>query len=209
MKIYLIRHGRQSSKLCNVDVDLCEAGWRQAALLGAHLLNARIDIVYSSDMIRARQTAEAANLYWKAEHIIVPELREICFGDLEGLSDEAIETFFGDFKRELATMKSDLPYPGGECFADVARRAMPALLDIASSGYQNAAVITHGGVIRSILARILGMSHAKARLFDNIENTSITELLYDEDKEQFLLRRFNDFSHLEDEPELLRENWID
>ena len=34
MKIYLIRHGRQSSKLCNVNVDLSEEGFRQAALVG-------------------------------------------------------------------------------------------------------------------------------------------------------------------------------
>lgn len=37
MKLYLIRHGRQCSKLCNVDVDLSEEGYRQASLLGERL----------------------------------------------------------------------------------------------------------------------------------------------------------------------------
>ena len=37
MKLYLIRHGRQNSRLCNVNVDLCEEGYRQAALLGERL----------------------------------------------------------------------------------------------------------------------------------------------------------------------------
>ena len=84
MKIYLIRHGRQCSKLCNVNVDLCEEGFRQAALLGERLMKAKIDKVYSSDYLRAVQTAQAANLYWNVEHEILPELREISFGDMEG-----------------------------------------------------------------------------------------------------------------------------
>ena len=80
MKIYLIRHGRQCSKLCNVNVDLCEEGYRQAELLGERLADKGIAAVYSSDYFRAVQTAQAANLYWNVEHTIFPELREISFG---------------------------------------------------------------------------------------------------------------------------------
>lgn len=208
MRLYLIRHGRQCSKLCNVDVGLSQEGWHQAALLGERLFSAKIDAVYTSDMVRAMQTAQAANLYWNAEYTVHPDLREICFGDLEGLSDEAIDTFYGDFKKELDRMEEDLRYPNGECIADVARRALPVLQEIAVSGCRNVAVVTHGGVIRSVLARILGMRHSKARLLGNgIENTSITELHYDEEKARFSLIRFNDFAHLEKHPELLRMNW--
>ena len=64
MKIYLIRHGRQCSKLCNVNVDLSQEGFRQAALVGERLVKKNIDKVYSSDYLRAVQTAQAANLYW-------------------------------------------------------------------------------------------------------------------------------------------------
>ena len=45
MKIYLIRHGRQSSKLCNVNVDLSEEGFRQAALVGERLFPEKIQAV--------------------------------------------------------------------------------------------------------------------------------------------------------------------
>lgn len=210
MRLYLIRHGRQCSKLCNVDVDLSEEGWRQAALVGERLFPSKIDVVYSSDMVRAVQTAEAANLYWNVEHIIRPELREICFGELEGMSDEAIEEKYGYVKREMDRMEQDVPYPGGECAADVAARALPALKKIAVSGSKNAAVVTHGGVIRSVLACILGMNPAKSRLIGNgIENGSITELLYEPEKDRFTLLRLNDYAHLEKYPELLRESWID
>ena len=52
MKIYLIRHGRQCSKLCNVNVDLSQEGFRQAALLGERLVKKKIDKVYSSGQFR-------------------------------------------------------------------------------------------------------------------------------------------------------------
>ena len=45
MKIYLIRHGRQCSKLCNVNVDLSQEGFRQAALVGERLVKKNIDKV--------------------------------------------------------------------------------------------------------------------------------------------------------------------
>ena len=57
MKLYLIRHGRQCSKLCNVDADLSEEGYRQASLLGERLFREKIQAVYSSSLLRAVETA--------------------------------------------------------------------------------------------------------------------------------------------------------
>ena len=61
MRIYLIRHGRQNSPLCNVNVPLSDAGRRQAELLGERLKKESIDAVWSSDLIRARETADIIN----------------------------------------------------------------------------------------------------------------------------------------------------
>ena len=59
MKIYLIRHGRQCSPLCNVDVALAPEGIRQAKLLAARLKESvRVDAVCSSSLLRAVQTAD-------------------------------------------------------------------------------------------------------------------------------------------------------
>lgn len=208
MKIYLIRHGRQNSRLCNVNVDLCDEGRRQATLLGLRLKNAGIEKLYSSDLLRAYETAETANQFWNVEHIVYPELREISFGDMEGLSDEVIAETYADFKSLQSQMQEDLPYPGGECAADVINRALPILLDIANSGLNRVAVVTHGGVIRSITAGILQMNLAKARLIGgSLENCSITELEYNPEKGFFTLERFNDYAHLEQEPGLLRCHW--
>ena len=58
MRIYLIRHGRQNSTLCNVNVPLAEAGIEQAHLAGKRLAAYGIDEIYASDLIRARETAQ-------------------------------------------------------------------------------------------------------------------------------------------------------
>ena len=113
MKIFWIRHGRQCSKLCNVDVDLSEEGYRQASLLGERLFPENIQVVYSSSLLRAVETAQAANLYWNVEHIIRPELREISFGHMEGMEDRDIAVKYRDFKAQQALMEEDPSYPGG------------------------------------------------------------------------------------------------
>lgn len=210
MKLYLVRHGRQCSKRCNVDVDLSEAGYRQASLLGERLFREKIQAVYSSHLLRAVRTAQAANLYWNVEHIIRPELREISFGHMEGMSDREIEVEFRDFKARQERMEEDIPYPGGECAMDVVRRAGPVFTEMAETGYERIAVVTHGGVIRSMAAHYLGMPMAKWRLLGgSLENCSITELDWDGKNRRFYLERFNDYAHLEQHPGLLRNAWVD
>lgn len=209
MNIYLIRHGRQCSRLCNVNVDLSKEGYRQAALLGERLAPEKIEAVYSSDLLRAVETAQTANLCWKAEHRIRTGLREISFGAMEGMSDEDIAVKFADFKQKQERLEEDLPYPGGECAADVIARAMPVFEEIAESGLKQVAVVTHGGVIRSMVSAFLGMEPKNYRLLGgSLENCSITEVCWNPEKKRFTVERFNDYAHLEPYPELLRKNWV-
>ena len=208
MRIYLIRHGRQKSPLCNVNVPLSDAGRRQAELLGKRLKKESIDAIWSSDLIRARETADIINEKIRAPRIIREGLREISFGDLEGLSDDVIMERYADFFAARASMKQDLPYPGGESAADVIRRAVPVMDEIAKSGAETVAVVTHGGVIRSLVTHYLHMDGAYVPLLArHLENCGITEFYYRESDGEMLLNRFNDFAHLTDHPELLRGGW--
>lgn len=208
MNIYLIRHGRQSSPLCNVNVELAAEGQRQAELLGKRLQAYHIDALYSSHYIRAYETAEIINKYLKLEHMVREDIYEISFGLLEGNTDEYNDKNFGYFKDEQMKLEADIPYPGGECGGDVYKRAMVTINEIINSGKQNVAVVTHGGVIRSLMAGILGLDMSKKLLFArSLENCSITQLVYDKKYERFYVQRFNDYGHLEIEPELLRCNW--
>lgn len=210
MNLYLIRHGRQDSKLCNVDTDLCREGFEQAQLLGQRLIHEGIQIIFSSNLKRAVQTAQAVNVHWQIPHYMYPELREISFGEMEGLSDQEIALRFGDFKLEQGKMEYDIPYPGGESAGDVVQRVIPVFRQIQEAGYKKAAIFTHGGVIRSMTAHYLGMDMAKWRLLgSSIENCSITELRFHQSMNRYTLERFNDFAHLEPYPHLLRSAWAE
>ena len=61
MNIYLIRHGRQNSKRCNVDVELSPEGREQAEITGRRLQDYGIEAVYSSNLKRAVETADLIN----------------------------------------------------------------------------------------------------------------------------------------------------
>jgi probable phosphoglycerate mutase len=207
INIYLIRHGRQNSTLCNVNVELSEEGRIQAELLRDRLKHYEIDALYSSNLIRARQTAAIINEALQLPIEIREEIREISFGLMEGKSDEYNEEHFRDFKVEQKRMLEDIPYPGGENGASVYERAMPVLQKMIQSGRQNIAVVTHGGVIRALLAAFFGESQARRFQFGvSLENTGITQLIYNPQNNTFYLERFNDFAHLEGHAELHRKN---
>ena len=208
MRILLIRHGRQNSPLCNVNVPLAEEGRRQAALLGERLKDEKIEAVWSSDLIRAVETADIINESLQVPREIRKDIREISFGDMEGLSDEVIADRFEEFLRERSRMEKDLPYPGGECAGDVVVRAVPVLKEIMEHDYETVAGVTRGGVMRSLVAYYLGMDLAKVQLLGgHLENCGITELWVRKSDGRVLVNRFNDAAHLECSPELLRSGW--
>lgn len=209
MNLYLIRHGRQNSTLCNVDVPLAEEGKMQGDLLGKRLEKYHIDAIYSSDLLRAIETAKIINKHLGVTHVIKKELREISFGQLTGKSNDDIQKEFANFFREQDKLINDIPYPGGENGEDVCNRMYPVIQNIAKSEYKNVVIVTHGNAIRAILTKILGIEYSKKPLFANtLENCSITQLKYVRRKDRFYLERLNDYAHLEDREELLRKTWI-
>ncbi len=233
MIIYLIRHGRQSSSDCNVNVDLSPEGERQAKLLGQRMSHYPVDALYSSDLIRAEQTAKLAfasqpSLIRSIQ--IRPGLEEVDFGELTGQPDEVVKRFYNDYYEEqldrfaegriqkgnaldevneyvgdFFVPTEEIWYPQGESGESVLARMMPVIHEWIDSPYQNIAVVTHGGVIRILLTALFGGDFAKRLMFGtSLENCSITQIHYDEKKNGFYLDRFNDYAHLEQEPELLR-----
>lgn len=207
-KIFLVRHGRQCSTRCNVDVSLCEEGRRQAVLVAERLSSYGIEKLYTSVLKRAVETAGiiGEKLGLTAEQ--VGEFREIDFGRMTGKEDAEARSEFGQFLKERALQTSDLRYPGGENGSDVVARVMPQLERICRGGENQIAVVTHGGVIRALCAHLLETDlKNKLKFALDLENTSITQICYDEKNGLFYLERFNDFAHLEKEPGLLRGSW--
>lgn len=210
IKIYILRHGRQESTLCNVNVKLNSFGIKQSELAGKRLSEYGIQKIYSSNLIRAVETAEIINNYLNVEHECMEGLREIDFGDLTGLEDSVIKERFSEFLIERDKYEKDLPFPGGENGEQVYLRAKKCLDDIVDKSLkenmENIAVVSHGGTIRSLIAGILGMPLEKRLLFSKtMENTSITQIDYDVKTKRYYLERINDYAHLEGYDKLLRK----
>ena len=105
-------------------------------------------------------------------------------------------------------MIEDLAFPNGENGQQVYDRAIKVINEITALDFNRVAVVTHGGTIRSLVAGLLKMNQADKLMFAvSLENSSITEVIYDEESKRFYLERFNDYSHLEVKPELLRNYW--
>ncbi len=214
IKIFLIRHGRQESPLCNVDVKLADEGRTQAQLVGRRLSGMEIDAVYSSNLIRAIETAEIIKeeLCLDLEVKISEDFRETEFGDMTGMSDEVLKVKFKDYFEKREDCDEDIRIPGGENGEEVYKRmkmAMDMVIEDAKNNhYENIVIVSHGGAIRCFLAGILKMPWGRRFTFaKTMENCSITELNYYLDKNNFSIERINDYSHLEGREDLLRSSF--
>ena len=207
MRLLLIRHGRQSSPLCNVDVELSEVGRRQAELLALRLKNIKPDRIYTSGLLRAKQTAV---LLFGTETPFLEreELNEISFGDMTGKVDSRNAVLFPEYFAAKKKKEDNVRLPGGECPTEVFDRAVAVVEEAVASGAETVVFVTHGGVIRALVAGLLGLGAGKMlRIADELEHTSVTELKYSKEAECFSLERLNDASHLEGKPELSRSAW--
>ncbi|WP_456333083.1 histidine phosphatase family protein [Fervidibacter sacchari] len=163
--IYLVRHGQtvwnEEGRLCgSSDVPLSDEGLAQARKLAARLKDIDITAIYSSPLLRARQTAEAIAACHCVEVKVEPDLREIDYGDWEGLKVvDAAERF-----PELERLRREDPMrfvaPNGEPMQLFAERVISAIQRIAAShADETVCVVAHQTVNRFILCWILQSPH--------------------------------------------------
>ena len=205
-EIYLIRHGRQDIKAFNEDVPLSEKGIRQAQLLRDRLKGEHYDRFYSSTLKRAVETADILDGNWNMTIERRPELGEIDYGALTSEPLSVKTGSYKDFFDELEKREEDLPFPGGENSEMVWKRAEPVFREIEEGPYSRILIVCHGGMIRASLCGLLGLPFTKRLAFSkHLENTSMTKLLYDEEKKLWYLEVLNDHQHLVGHNELFRE----
>jgi alpha-ribazole phosphatase len=144
------------------DPDLNTQGRLQLTSL-AHLLSAEpIDIVYSSDLRRASATAQAIAAVREIPQVVRPALREINFGQWEGLSWEQIEQMDPEYAREWMERYPHLPAPSGESFQAFEARVLEEVNHLLDDNRCPIAVVTHGGVLRVVLRHLCGQSDEEA-----------------------------------------------
>jgi len=157
---------------------LNEAGRRQANELAARLETIDIDAIHSSDTVRAVETAAIVGARLGLEVTQDPRLREVNFGEWEGLTRHEINERYAGAFSEWDACKLATP-TGGESDVRMAERVIESLLDIATQhGDERVLVVTSGGPIRVAQAHAAGIDQAFARLhFERADNCSVLELV--------------------------------
>lgn len=150
MKLYLVRHGQSTLNGKDIyqgqyDSDLSELGFKQAEAIGVRLKEFNFDIIYASDLQRAKKTAEAiAKFHKKTKVLIDKRLRERSHGELEGKPKD-------DFYTSKSVHNIYVKPPKGEDFLDIKIRVEEFLKEIIESNYENVLIVSHGGTMKSIL----------------------------------------------------------
>ena len=204
MYLYLIRHGQTDANVNkiyqgNANVPLNDKGKEQAKVIAWRFKSYPIESMYSSNLERALETARAINQYHDLNLNIERDLQEISLGEWQGKTREEVKSEYADFIDERR--RNDDIYttavPGGESYQLLEKRAMAILERIVNeTDEEHVAIVTHGGIIKSIIGHILELPHQKRNAFD-IYNTSITVLKYSVEKNRFKIKALNDTAHLE------------
>jgi alpha-ribazole phosphatase len=199
-QLILIRHGetewnRDRRIQGHTDIALSACGHEQARQLGIRLAREPIRAIYSSDLARARQTAEPLAETLSLPIHTTPLLREVGFGAWEGLTVSEVEARWPD---EYAAWRQDsITYrpPDGERIEELQRRSLASVAEILTAHPgETVAIIGHGGSVKSILCGLMGFPISLWRRL-RIDNTAVSRLLFTPLGPTLTL--FNDTSHLE------------
>ena len=194
---YLIRHGETEHNLeggitGQMDISLNEKGILQTEKLAERLEDEEFDAACSSDLERTFETTKTVAGKHSLEVESFEEFREMDFGVFEGKHKS-------EFREALDSSETDNHFftpENGESSYEAAERFLSRLEDIQEDHSDGKILVGgHSVVIKSVLMNILDLTGKYYRKF-NLENTSITEIEYNEENGWEILR-VNDTAHLE------------
>lgn len=179
--LYFVRHGESEANAAGrfagqTDSPLTERGRQQAEAVAEVLAGVDFDHVISSDLSRARDTAEAIARRQGRSVEVYPDLREIDVGDAEGRLFEDLRT------RPDWTPDAFVQWPGGESLEQAYVRAKRAVDRIAAEHPgSTVCVVGHGGITRILASHFLGLLPKLYRHHAPTRNTDITIVRTDGD----------------------------
>ncbi|MBP9733645.1 MAG: histidine phosphatase family protein [Candidatus Omnitrophica bacterium] len=198
--LYLVRHGEshsnsQSRIQGHSDSGLNDRGLRQAGKVARRLAGHQFDRVYSSDLGRAITTCRAITSLTGHKPVIDKRLREICLGEWEGLTtDEVNARYRRGYDRWLKS-PTRMKIPGAETVGEFharVRQRTEAIMKSHASG--RVLIVTHGGVIASLVSDWLRSNFDHTLLNLRIDNTSIT--VVEKNSQRVKIHLLNDIGHL-------------
>ncbi len=171
--VYLVRHGSTANNRAKPprlqgrrsDVPLSEQGKQEAERAGRFLARLPLDAVFSSPLLRARQTAQAIASCHRLDVQVIEPLVEVDVGKWEGMSWQQIEKTHPQQYAAFMSNAVENPYLGGETVADVLARVAPAMDQLAAANLgKRIAVVAHNIVNRAFLASIMEIPLVSFRL---------------------------------------------
>jgi len=198
-RLLVVRHGETEANavrryMGQSDSPLSERGRKQVERVARRLSSCEFDVLYASDLGRARQTAEAIAGASGMDICFDPRLRERHSGILEGLIADEARRRFPDLFARLDTLDPDVAIPGGESATNVKAR-VSAFIEEATMHHPGSMilVVAHGGIARASLWHLLDIPFRAVR-WARCDNTSICSFVWRHD--MWLLETWNDITHL-------------
>jgi 2,3-bisphosphoglycerate-dependent phosphoglycerate mutase len=193
LDIYMVRHGETQSNLDRVfqghlDTSLTDRGLDQAHTVGKWLQDVPFDVVYSSDLARAADTARAISRYQHRSDVVLDrDLREMNYGVLQGVPISDFATVLEPYGVAAewgsgAFSAKGLAPPGGESLRQLRNRVARFVgrldADHPHDCDRRVLVVTHGGFLRVMMTVLLELP-AKTRHAFAFENCSVTRFVRD------------------------------
>ena len=199
-RICFVRHGETDWNIeqrmqGHRDLALNATGEAQAAAAGRYFVGRQADALYSSDLLRARQTAQPIAQALGLALTLLPALRERHFGRCEGLTYDEVAARYADDARAIESRDPDYCAPqGGESRRQHEARVLGCVARLLGDHRgQTIVVVTHGGVLDVIYRRALGLPSNAPRDYA-IPNAGINWLTID--GEQWQIERWGETVHL-------------
>jgi alpha-ribazole phosphatase len=168
MNLYMVRHGQTAASRENrfsgsSDPPLTQVGEAMAEAFARAYAPLTWDAIYTSPMLRTRQTAEALSRHTGVELTIEDGLKEVEYGEWEGLRQEEVKARWPEAYEYWASDVASRGTPGGETAFHVAARAMRVVEAIRSRHLRgNIMLVSHKATLRVITCALLGLD---VRLF--------------------------------------------
>jgi len=163
--VYLMRHGDSRTDavrrfIGQSDQPLNDTGRAQAEWWRRKLSRIPFSRIYCSNLKRSVETARIIGRRMPAPLTILPPLGEIDLGSWDGMPVSEVRRLFPlEYIRRGADLVGYRP-AGGESFADLSVRVLPAFEDVLQQSGENLLIVGHAGVNRVILCHLLGMPPA-------------------------------------------------
>lgn len=209
IKLYLVRHGETKGNVeqwyqGSTDIPLNDKGRLQAQCLSEYLKDVHFDGFYSSDLMRAEETAKIIAAPHHMEVRTYKELQEVNFGEWEGHRYDEITSGWPGMIEDFYASEGKMKAPNGESFEEVEMRSLKKVQEILADHKDGDTVFiaSHGATIRCLLFGLLGLRLTRIWCFQQF-NTAVNVIEYY--GERNVMTVMNSTRHLEQMAEVQKQ----